>query len=194
MAKCSNCGKTTSFGHNRSFSQHATNREWKPNLQKVTVLKQGRLVKSSNTAMFMADDDVLLRSLRGLATSTSCPSSVSSRLTHGECVPTSITTRIRFFPSNHRVSPACVVCTRPSSTIVPPSSSDAHVARPVSQVQTHDLSAEPARLRSTRPRHGATLLHGRSPLRASRPLLLAADSFGLRRETGLLIPSRYARR
>jgi large subunit ribosomal protein L28 len=46
MAKCSNCGKTTSFGHNRSFSQRATNREWKPNLQKVTVLKQGRLVKS----------------------------------------------------------------------------------------------------------------------------------------------------
>ncbi len=46
MAKCSNCGKTTSFGHSRSFSQHATNRDWKPNLQKVTVLKQGRLVKS----------------------------------------------------------------------------------------------------------------------------------------------------
>jgi len=45
MAKCSNCGKSTTFGHNRSFSQHATNREWKPNLQKVTLLKNGRLVK-----------------------------------------------------------------------------------------------------------------------------------------------------
>jgi large subunit ribosomal protein L28 len=44
MAKCSNCGKTTTFGHKRSFSQHATNRQWKPNLQKVTLLKQGRLV------------------------------------------------------------------------------------------------------------------------------------------------------
>jgi large subunit ribosomal protein L28 len=46
MAKCSNCGKTTTFGHNRSFSQRATNREWKPNLQKVTYLKHGRMVKA----------------------------------------------------------------------------------------------------------------------------------------------------
>jgi len=45
MAKCANCGKSTTFGHNRSFSQRATNRSWKPNLQKVTLLKQGRLVK-----------------------------------------------------------------------------------------------------------------------------------------------------
>ena len=45
MAKCSNCGKSTTFGHNRSFSQRATNRSWKPNLQKVTLLKQGRLVQ-----------------------------------------------------------------------------------------------------------------------------------------------------
>ncbi len=44
MAKCSNCGKTTTFGHNRSFSQRATNRDWKPNLQKVTLLKNGHLV------------------------------------------------------------------------------------------------------------------------------------------------------
>ena len=26
MAKCNNCGKATTFGHNRSFSQRATNR------------------------------------------------------------------------------------------------------------------------------------------------------------------------
>ncbi len=45
MAKCANCGKTTSFGHNRSFSLRATNRNLKPNLQKVSVLKKGRLVK-----------------------------------------------------------------------------------------------------------------------------------------------------
>jgi large subunit ribosomal protein L28 len=45
MARCANCGKTTSFGHNRSFSQRATNRDWKPNLQKVTYLKNGRLLK-----------------------------------------------------------------------------------------------------------------------------------------------------
>jgi len=45
MAKCANCGKATTFGHSRSFSQRATNREWKPNLQKVTLMKNGRLVK-----------------------------------------------------------------------------------------------------------------------------------------------------
>lgn len=41
MAKCSHCGKTTTFGHNRSFSLRATNRKFQPNLQKVTVLEKG---------------------------------------------------------------------------------------------------------------------------------------------------------
>ena len=45
MAKCANCGKTTTFGHNRSFSQRATNRDFKPNLQKVTLMKNGHIVK-----------------------------------------------------------------------------------------------------------------------------------------------------
>lgn len=45
MAKCAHCGKSTTFGHNRSFSQRATNRSFKPNLQKVSVLEKGRLVK-----------------------------------------------------------------------------------------------------------------------------------------------------
>jgi len=45
MAKCANCGKTTTFGHNRSFSQSATNRDFKPNLQKVTLLENGRKIK-----------------------------------------------------------------------------------------------------------------------------------------------------
>jgi large subunit ribosomal protein L28 len=45
MAKCAHCGKSTTFGHNRSFSLRATNRSFKPNLQKVTVLEGGRQVK-----------------------------------------------------------------------------------------------------------------------------------------------------
>jgi len=45
MAKCAHCGKATTFGHNRSFSQRATNRSFKPNLQKVSVLEKGRMVK-----------------------------------------------------------------------------------------------------------------------------------------------------
>ena len=45
MAKCAHCGKTTTFGHNRSFSMRATNRTYKPNLQKVTVYEGNRKVK-----------------------------------------------------------------------------------------------------------------------------------------------------
>ncbi len=47
MAKCEVCGKTTTFGHNRSFSMRATNRVFKPNLQKVTVIENGRKVKKT---------------------------------------------------------------------------------------------------------------------------------------------------
>lgn len=45
MAKCANCGKATTFGHNRSFSQRATNRTFKPNLQKTIVMEKGRVVR-----------------------------------------------------------------------------------------------------------------------------------------------------
>ncbi|MCD6356242.1 MAG: 50S ribosomal protein L28 [Anaerolineaceae bacterium] len=44
MAKCEMCGKTTTFGHNRSFSMRATNRKFKPNLQKVSVYENGKKV------------------------------------------------------------------------------------------------------------------------------------------------------
>ncbi|MCJ7706368.1 MAG: 50S ribosomal protein L28 [Anaerolineales bacterium] len=47
MAKCANCGKTTTFGHNRSFSMRATRRSFRPNLQHVTVLEGGRPVKKT---------------------------------------------------------------------------------------------------------------------------------------------------
>jgi len=45
MAKCAHCGKTTTFGHNRSFSMRATNRAFRPNLQKVTVIENSRKVQ-----------------------------------------------------------------------------------------------------------------------------------------------------
>ncbi|MBE0698033.1 MAG: 50S ribosomal protein L28 [Anaerolineaceae bacterium] len=45
MAKCERCGKTTTFGHNRSFSLRATSRTFRPNLQKVSVVEKGRLVR-----------------------------------------------------------------------------------------------------------------------------------------------------
>jgi large subunit ribosomal protein L28 len=45
MAKCQHCGKTTTFGHNRSFSMRATNRKFKANLQKVSVYENGQKVQ-----------------------------------------------------------------------------------------------------------------------------------------------------
>lgn len=45
MAKCAKCGKTTTFGHSRSFSQRATNRAFRPNLQKAIVMENGRMVR-----------------------------------------------------------------------------------------------------------------------------------------------------
>ena len=45
--KCDKCGKSTVFGNNRSFTQRATSRTFRPNLQKVSILENGRLVKKT---------------------------------------------------------------------------------------------------------------------------------------------------
>lgn len=42
MAICERCGKTPQFGHNVSFSKRRTNRMFKPNLQKTTIMVDGR--------------------------------------------------------------------------------------------------------------------------------------------------------
>jgi large subunit ribosomal protein L28 len=42
MAKCQICGKGPQFGHNVSHSKKATNRQWKPNIQKRMVEYQGK--------------------------------------------------------------------------------------------------------------------------------------------------------
>jgi large subunit ribosomal protein L28 len=42
MAKCDMCGKAPVFGHNVSHSNVKTNRQWKPNVQKVTIYKDGK--------------------------------------------------------------------------------------------------------------------------------------------------------
>ncbi len=47
MAICEKCGKKTTFGHNRSHSMRATKRQFKPNLQKVTVYENGRSVRKT---------------------------------------------------------------------------------------------------------------------------------------------------
>jgi large subunit ribosomal protein L28 len=47
MAKCERCGKSTTFGQSRSFSMKATKRKFKPNLQRVRVMEDGRLVRKT---------------------------------------------------------------------------------------------------------------------------------------------------
>ena len=42
MARCEICGKGRQFGHNVSHSKRRTNRSWKPNIQKVTLVVDGR--------------------------------------------------------------------------------------------------------------------------------------------------------
>ncbi len=44
MAKCDICGKGPQFGHNVSKSKVRTKRQFKPNIQKATILRGGRLV------------------------------------------------------------------------------------------------------------------------------------------------------
>ena len=42
MAKCEICGKTPSFGHSVSHSAVKSKRQWKPNIQQVTIHKDGK--------------------------------------------------------------------------------------------------------------------------------------------------------
>lgn len=41
MAKCEMCGKSPQFGHNVSHSKRRTNRMWRPNIQKTTIMVDG---------------------------------------------------------------------------------------------------------------------------------------------------------
>jgi large subunit ribosomal protein L28 len=47
MASCEVCGKSPQFGHNVSHSKVATNRQWTPNIQKVTLVVDGHPRKVS---------------------------------------------------------------------------------------------------------------------------------------------------
>ncbi|MFO8101251.1 MAG: 50S ribosomal protein L28 [Dehalococcoidia bacterium] len=40
--KCEICGKSRQFGHRVSHSMHHTNRQWRPNIQKTTVMVDGK--------------------------------------------------------------------------------------------------------------------------------------------------------
>jgi large subunit ribosomal protein L28 len=44
MARCAHCGKTAQSGNKVSFSARKTKRRFHPNLQRVTILENGKLV------------------------------------------------------------------------------------------------------------------------------------------------------
>ncbi len=50
MAKCANCGKAPTVGRNVSHAKNRTARQFRPNLQKVSVLEDGRLVQKTMCA------------------------------------------------------------------------------------------------------------------------------------------------
>jgi large subunit ribosomal protein L28 len=45
MAKCEICGKTPQFGHNVSHSMRHTQRQFKVNVQKTTIIEEGKVRK-----------------------------------------------------------------------------------------------------------------------------------------------------
>lgn len=45
MAVCDNCGKKPMFGNTRSFSLRHSRRQFKPNIQPVTVMENGKAVR-----------------------------------------------------------------------------------------------------------------------------------------------------
>jgi large subunit ribosomal protein L28 len=45
MAKCEICGKTPQFGHNVSHSMRHTKRQFKVNVQKTTIIEEGKIRK-----------------------------------------------------------------------------------------------------------------------------------------------------
>jgi len=45
MAKCAICGKKPMSGHNVSFSEKKTKRQFRPNVQKTTLYEGGRKIR-----------------------------------------------------------------------------------------------------------------------------------------------------
>jgi large subunit ribosomal protein L28 len=45
MAKCELCGKQPMHGNNVSFSQKKTRRQFRPNIQRATLMEGGRMVR-----------------------------------------------------------------------------------------------------------------------------------------------------
>jgi large subunit ribosomal protein L28 len=47
MAVCDTCGKKPMFGNTRSFSLRASRRKFNPNIQRVSVMENGQMVRKT---------------------------------------------------------------------------------------------------------------------------------------------------
>ncbi len=47
MAKCEICGKSVQFGKSVSHSNKRTNKIWRPNVQKIRVLENNRVIRKN---------------------------------------------------------------------------------------------------------------------------------------------------
>lgn len=73
--RCELTGKGKQYGHNVSFSQRRTNRAWKPNLQKKTLIVDGQKVTMNLSAQAIRT----LKKKGMLGTSDKAPAETSSK-------------------------------------------------------------------------------------------------------------------
>jgi hypothetical protein len=84
--------------------------------------RQQRASSSASRRSVLVSLSAIRRSRRALATSTSCPHSAATRLSHGECVPISSTTRSGGRSPSQARAAAGVVAKRPRSRTAPAAS------------------------------------------------------------------------
>jgi len=107
--KMSDCCVTSAKEQNKREQRRSKNE---------TAYEQATLQEASRRSSFFRLSPIK-RTLRACATITSCPNSLSSRLTHGECIPVSSAIRLRGIPPNPAFIAFGVVPSFCSSTTSP---------------------------------------------------------------------------
>src|SRR6266581_954849 len=95
---------------------------WRIGCSSFGSTRPSRASRSASRRSLLLVPPWISRTAWACAVITSCPSSSSNRCTHGEWLPTSITTRQRAIPSNRLRIARAVVAIRPSSLTSPCSS------------------------------------------------------------------------
>jgi len=58
MAKCEICGKSVQFGNNVSHSNKKTKKMWRPNIKKIKVLEEKRIVRKNVCTQCIKSDKI----------------------------------------------------------------------------------------------------------------------------------------